>query len=202
MIFIGFASCGKSHAEQRSAAALLAEKMILKYTGQRLKYGDAKRTDKGKPYFEELCGVDFSISHSESLVMCAVSVKGLENFIGALPLCGDTEIQNAYFIDEAPGHLRVGADIELVTENKEKLSRIARRYFTLSENDYIADGGSDPERFFETWTKKESLGKMLGTGLSGVLYEKNPPNTVSAQYKTFKIKTDGGEYIGTVCFGK
>ena len=202
MIFIEFASGGKSLADERAAAALLAEKMIFKYTGRRLKYADAKRTDKGKPYFEELCGVDFSISHSGCLVVCAVSVESMENSIGALPFCGDMEIQNAYFIDTAPGHIRVGADIELVTENTERFLRVSKRYFTASENEYINSGGFDPERFFEIWTKKESLGKMFGTGLSGVLYNENLSEIGDAQFQSFKIKTDSGEYVGCVCFEK
>lgn len=201
MIFIEFAPCGKSRAEQHAASADLAEKMILKYTGFRCRYADAERTDRGKPYFKDLRGVDFSVSHSGSVAMCAVSVQEAKDPLGALPFCAEINIRNAYFIDTVPEFLRVGADIERRSENTERLSKISKRYFTPSENEYINSTEFSSERFFEIWTKKESLGKMLGTGLSEVLYKKGTADVTDARYQTFRIKTDD-EYVGAVCFGK
>ena len=200
MIFIEFAACGESHDEQHKAGARLAEKMIFKYTGCRCKYDEAERTAGGKPYFKSLDGVDFSVSHSGRLVMCALSVKNPKcPNVTALPPDGEIKIQNAYCIKTPDETLKVGADIEHIIDSRQKLERVSKRFFTSDENEYIHVGGFSPERFFEIWTKKESLGKKLGTGLSGVLYNKVSPG-VDARYQTFRIITDDGKYIGSVCY--
>lgn len=55
----------------------------------------------------------------------------------------------------------VGVDIERIVE-KESHKKIAARYFTANENEYI----NTEERFFRIWTRKEALGKLLGVGLN------------------------------------
>ena len=58
----------------------------------------------------------------------------------------------------------VGVDIERV--DKADL-RIARRYFTAAEVDWIEAGGAEAdERFYTVWTRKEAYIKWLGRGLS------------------------------------
>lgn len=41
--------------------------------------------------------------------------------------------------------------------------RVAERLFTESEREYVGD---DPTRFFEIWTRKESLAKLTGEGIT------------------------------------
>lgn len=89
----------------------------------------------GKPYIPECPDFHFSLSHSGNWVVLA---------------CGSTE---------------VGVDVERVRENTD-VDRIAGRFFAPEERDYLRrDPARMRERFFEVWTKKESYGKFLGTGL-------------------------------------
>lgn len=55
----------------------------------------------------------------------------------------------------------VGVDIELVRPLRQQ---VARRFFTLSEQNWLAKRPSD--EFFRLWTRKESFTKALGKGLT------------------------------------
>lgn len=57
----------------------------------------------------------------------------------------------------------VGIDLEKV---KEVDLKIAKRFFTEREIDYIICGDNLAKRFFEVWTKKEAYIKYVGKGLS------------------------------------
>lgn len=57
----------------------------------------------------------------------------------------------------------VGIDIERI---KDADLRIAKRFFTVSENYYIESAECKDKRFFEIWTKKEAYLKYTGKGLS------------------------------------
>jgi 4'-phosphopantetheinyl transferase len=54
----------------------------------------------------------------------------------------------------------IGIDIQ---KTRRANFRIAQRYFTSTECEYI---GNDESRFFELWAKKESYVKATGTGLT------------------------------------
>ena len=75
-----------------------------------------------------------SISHSNGMCLAAIS---------------DTEI---------------GADIEYITQSPNQLNRLAERFFTLSESEYVKAAPS--ERFYEIWCAKESYIKYTGEGFS------------------------------------
>ncbi|CAM0913710.1 unnamed protein product [Alopecurus aequalis] len=84
----------------------------------------------------------FNISHTTSLIACGIAM-----------------------------HAHIGIDIE---EKKRKTTKsvlsLARRFFTPSETDYIADiSDLDAQRkeFFKLWTLKEAFVKALGLGISG-----------------------------------
>ena len=101
-------------------------------------------TDKnGKPYAEN-CSFNFSISHSENIVVCA--------------------------IDKAP----IGIDIEKIRPinlkvakricNNEELNYLFGHM--LTEEDFkITTNPQILNRFFEIWTGKEAYGKFIGSGL-------------------------------------
>lgn len=73
------------------------------------------------------------------------------------------------------GETPVGIDLEL-RERRERTEAIARRWFSPSHADRVADR---PEDFLAIWTLYEAFGKALGRGLSGGLqglwFEDGPP---------------------------
>lgn len=121
-------------------------------------------SETGKPYAVDL-PVEFNISHSGELVVCAVDAQ---------PVGIDVEMIR-------PIHLRIA---KRVCTEAELVYLFGR---TPSEEDF-ADT-TDPEtlaRFYELWTQKEAYCKLKGTGLSG-LCAANDGETV----KTEQIVTDG-----------
>ena len=66
------------------------------------------------------------------------------------------------------GDARVGIDIQL-HDGKIDLPRLAARFFSAEERQTLAVADSAADTFFELWTKKEALGKYLGTGLTPII---------------------------------
>ena len=99
----------------------------------------------GRPYFPGL-PLDFSITHTASLVACALS----------LPSSPD-----------APP-VRIGLDAEaLGARSIESMERIASRFFTDAEREVFL-ASPDESTFLKIWTGKEALCKQDGIGLSGI----------------------------------
>ena len=98
---------------------------------------------KGRPYLKGV-ELDFSISHSDSVVVCAVEQNSDET---------------------AP---RIGVDVETVRNRSEdSMERNAERWFTESERKmFFAD--KQEMQFLRIWTGKEALCKRSGEGLSEV----------------------------------
>lgn len=90
----------------------------------------------------------------------------------------------------------IGIDIEKI---KVPEFKIAKRFFTSSENNYIFSQKNPEYAFYEIWTKKEAYIKYLGTGLSTPLKSFDVLDQKHSPYlHTFKIK----EYlISTCCMG-
>ncbi|KAM3209038.1 hypothetical protein ACQJBY_063618 [Aegilops geniculata] len=98
----------------------------------------------------------FNISHTSSLIACGIAMDA-----------------------------NIGIDIE---EKKRKTTKsilsLARRFFTASEADYLAeisDSYAQEKEFFKLWTLKEAYVKALGLGLSGA-----PLNEFSIKLETSK----------------
>ncbi len=90
--------------------------------------------EKGKPYFESDSCIFVSISHSGKFCVAALS---------------DGEI---------------GVDIEPMNGDEKRLLRLADRYFTRDEYEYVLE--DTRRRFYEVWCAKESYVKYTGKGLS------------------------------------
>lgn len=148
------------------AGEMLARKAISEICNIKPESIIFKRTQHGKPYTSL---AEFNISHSEDIVVCAV--------------------------DKAP----VGIDVEKIRPVN---LRTAKKVFSQNEINYLF--GHTPEeneftqtdnteilnRFFELWTKKEAVGKCVGTGL---IHEENYDNY---NIETFIVKD---EYTVSVC---
>lgn len=80
----------------------------------------------------------FNLSHSNTKVMCAISNK------------------------------EIGCDVEAINNDKKDIIKIAKKYFTNNEYDFIISAQNEDEqikRFFRLWTLKESFIKNVGLGL-------------------------------------
>lgn len=97
-----------------------------------------KKSENGKPYIDNE-GVFFNISHSHGTVICVVS---------------DAEI---------------GVDIECINDRTEdEFSKVANRFFTSPEIDFIRESESLSEAFCRVWTRKEAYAKLKDLPLSRV----------------------------------
>lgn len=94
--------------------------------------------EHGKPSVATHPGVGFNMTHSADLALVAVAAG-----------------------------LRIGVDLEWARRERPFL-RLARRYFTSGEHDWLAGvpEGRRPEAFYRTWTLKEAYLKAVGTGLT------------------------------------
>ncbi len=88
----------------------------------------------GRPRFKDEDKIHVSISHSNTL--CAVAISDHE----------------------------IGVDVEHTDGTEERLMRLAKRYFTPSEADYVITAPA--MNFYEVWCAKESYMKYTGEGFS------------------------------------
>lgn len=131
-------------ADRREMSRLGREllRKLVSCAGEGAEGLEIKTDDNGRPFFDKRENLDFSISHSKELVVCALSV------------------------DDG----RVGVDTEMTesTVCKEKQPAFSKRFFSGNERDALSNGA---ESFSEIWTKKEAYLKREGTGLATDLRE-------------------------------
>lgn len=92
---------------------------------------------RGKPYFPSHPDVHFSVSHTGTLWVCAFS---------------DTEI---------------GLDVQEHRENDApaRFVRLAKRWFSDGERQYLDKCGYEPAEFYRLWARKEAYVKFTGDGI-------------------------------------
>ena len=129
-----------------------------------------KRTENGRPYFENAPNIDFNISHTDKMVVCA--------------LCTD---KSAFTSPQ------IGIDCEMIYK-KEPLP-MAERFFTENELEQIKKSTDQKRTFTEIWTKKEAYIKYLGTGLSMPLSSFDTSTDLGVRFETLEIE----EHIMTIC---
>ena len=97
-----------------------------------------ERTETGRPFLTDRSDVDFNVSHTDGMIVCAVET------------------------DATP---RVGVDMErVVGRTASEMARIAKRWFTEAECARLRDDPSE-RTFLEIWTAKEAAAKWDGRGL-------------------------------------
>ena len=100
--------------------------------------------------------VDFSITHTDRAVFCAVA---------EMPVCvgGAFSMQRLF-----AGEARVGLDAENDSRILgERTAAIAARWFTEAEQRQMA-ADVEGKAFLRIWTRKEALVKWLGVGMAGL----------------------------------
>ncbi|MBE6662563.1 MAG: 4'-phosphopantetheinyl transferase superfamily protein [Ruminococcaceae bacterium] len=96
------------------------------------------------------------------------------------------------------GTSRVGIDVQAWSDTLDT-EKLAARFFSADEVASLKE--SSRARFFEIWTKKEALGKYLGTGLSPLL-RKDTEKVAAAHGVTFvteRLEVGGRTYSLAVC---
>ena len=133
----------------------------------------------GKPFLKNHKDIFFSLSHSENMVMCAIS-------------------------DEA-----IGCDIQIVEDRNDNIRGLAKRFFAAGESEYIESLPDDEAKdaFYRIWTVKESYIKATGEGLSRdlasfeVKFEKDIIKIGNEEYFCHEINDMEG-YKAAYCTGK
>lgn len=120
----------------RSLSCLWGLSRLSYYLGADVCSLPLKKTPDGKPYFEN-SGLKFSFSHSNRYFAVALSNSG-----------------------------DVGIDIEEDRLTPEKAVRLAERFFSEKEREYIRVSASPTRDFLTVWTFKEAYTKMIGKPLS------------------------------------
>ncbi|MBQ9802192.1 MAG: 4'-phosphopantetheinyl transferase superfamily protein [Clostridia bacterium] len=129
---------GDARAAQSAAAHALLDGLL-----QRLGMSEEPRAknEHGRPYLKHRSDVDFNLSHTAALAVCAL-------------LC-DTSAQP-----------RVGVDAEeLVSYSEEKLAAFSARFFAPCEQQYVAGSITPREAFTRVFVRKEAYAKYRGDGL-------------------------------------
>ena len=105
------------------------------------------RTPEGKPYFEGDSVSAFSLSHTESFAVAALSTE------------------------EIP----IGVDVEQLSARR-KTDALARRYFSSEELTRWENAPNKDLEFLRIWTQKEAYAKCDGRGLSLLLGNESRPS--------------------------
>lgn len=142
-----------------------------------------------KPRLADRGDISFSVSHSGSVVICALSFPGIGAMDGARAI---------YDGSDAP---EVGADVERVRDVSEtpRLRRIACRFFPTGEAarlDVLPDADY-PRAFCEVWTAMESYVKRTGEGFARGF---SRVDLSSVRRVTASVESDGDIYMVSVTF--
>ena len=144
------AAAAQSLAALEALDFLLTEECVL------------KRTADGRPYAANLPHVDFSLSHSGVLSVCALACGG----------------------EYAP---RVGVDIE--KEYEKNPDKLVFRFFSEGEKNYYSLSENKKKAFTLLWTRKEAYLKYTGEGLSAALSSFDVTLPLGVRFET--LYTDG-----------
>ena len=79
----------------------------------------------------------------------------------------------------------VGLDIQY--ERTISADRIADRFFTQEEKEYIA-AGNTTERFFQLWTRKEAYSKYTGAGIEQVVKKESILGRSEVRFTDFQLE--------------
>lgn len=182
MVYLKCVACDDNDESRRVAARKVRDEMLSRVFGIGNAEGLVIRDNSGRPYIKN-AAFDFSVAHTCKAAVVAACGEGSESEGGYI--CENVKIG------------RIGVDIE--RENREiaptALKRICDRFYSEKEKKYVAAGTEgDKRRFLEVWTRKESIVKADGNGLSGI----STADSFSGALKFIKtdyISVGGENYI-------
>jgi phosphopantetheinyl transferase len=136
MVYLAYSKPNKCTRNEMSAEGERLLRVLLEQAGENTDV-ELAREPSGRPYIIGRKDLDFNVSHSDGIVVCALSV----------------------------GDGRVGVDCEPVisTVPVERQKRFSEKYFSEKEKILLE---SDPTCFSKIWTAKEAYLKRSGRGIS------------------------------------
>ena len=136
MVYLTYSKPNKCGRAEMSADGVRLLRVLLEQAGENTDV-ELAREPSGRPYIIGRKDLDFNVSHSDGLVVCALSV----------------------------GDGRVGVDCEPVisTVPAERQKRFSEKYFSEKEKILLE---SDPTCFSKIWTSKEAYLKRSGRGIA------------------------------------
>ncbi len=115
------------------------------------------KTSKGRPYYKDVPTVDFSLSHTSTLAVCAFWHK----------------------TTESPP--RIGVDAETrSTYSKDRITTFSLRFFGAHERRYVLNAKDPQAAFTRVFVRKEAYAKYCGDGIGNHL---SATDTLSPDFK-------------------
>ncbi len=207
--------CDSLKTENGRKISILAGKMVIDaFTENGEDPENVIFSKNGKPLAGSGSSFCFSISHSKNAV--AVSYLELDGQYSSLPADNRIDATSVFSAASIPprsdlkftrglSRPSVGVDIEYVREHDVK---IAERFFTVEELEYIDHSFDHNENFTRIWTSKEAYGKFTGGGIEdGLGFSMfhdplKPMNVVLPCFFEYAEKNvDGEKYLYTICYG-
>lgn len=143
----------------------------------------------GKPRLADRPDIHFSLSHSGSVAVCALSFPGT------------AAGEDACVISDSPDAPAVGADVERIDDpvNAPRLRRLAERFFPPREAERLRDVPDRlyPAAFAGAWTALESFVKRTGEGFR---HGFSHIDLSSVHRITDTLEIDGETYVITVVY--
>lgn len=136
MVYLAYSKPNNCARDEMSAESLRLLHLLLEYAGESTDI-ELAREPSGRPYIIGRKDLDFNISHSKSLAVCALSI----------------------------GDGRIGVDTEpmISTVPIERQQRFAEKYFSGNEKNLLEN---THDAFSHIWTAKEAYLKRNGTGIA------------------------------------
>ena len=177
MIYLKFAQSEYSDSVSlHKLARATLYKLLYDAFGEKFVDSDIVIAAGGKPYIKA-AAFDFSYAHTKNAVVTAAVGNG-KNKEGLI--CIDINAQ------------KIGVDIEPADRELKNKDIIIEKLFSEKEKEYVRTNKN--RRFLEVWTKKESILKATGEGLSG--FSKTDTYSFNGKYIDTKYVNIGDkEYI-------
>lgn len=136
MVYLAYSKPNNCGINEMSAEGIRLLRLLLEYAGESTDI-ELARDPSGRPYIIGRKNIDFNISHSKSLAVCALSV----------------------------GDGRIGVDTEPMISAVpiERQQRFAEKYFSENEKKLLENA---PDAFSRIWTSKEAYLKRDGKGIA------------------------------------
>ena len=168
----------------------------------------------GKPMMDGDVPVYFSISHSGGAVAVSVStpndmspVLPGDNRIDATSVFAAAGVAPRSFLKSSQGLSipSIGVDIEKLRSYDE---RIAERFFSKEEQEYLKHTDEKDENFTRIWTSKEAYGKFTGKGITdglkfSMFHDPLVPLNVLLPccFEHYETEINGERYMYALCYG-